>query len=85
MNCSRRSLADLYGYVGEWRDAAAAFEAGTDAMLTLEYGRLITKLTMAAYMSHEKGRVIDMTDPAVEKELEGYVPLIQQGRGGEVL
>jgi hypothetical protein len=28
---------------------------------------------------------VDLTDPAVQEELETYVPLIQQGRGAEVL
>jgi hypothetical protein len=36
-------------------------------------------------MSHEKGRAIDLTDPSVLDELEDYVPLIQQGKGQEVL
>jgi len=77
--------ADLYGYCAEWRDALRAFEAGKDAMLNLEYGRLITKLTMAAYMSHEKRKTIDLTDAGVNRELETYIPLIQQGKGGQVL
>ena len=76
---------DLYGYVAEWRDALAAFEKGNDGMLNLEYGRLITMLIMAAYMSHEKKKTIDLTDAAVLEELETYVPLIQQGKGKEVL
>jgi hypothetical protein len=40
---------------------------------------------MAAYMSAEQRRVIDLSDPWVEAALETYVPLIQQGRGAEVL
>ncbi|MHC4328957.1 MAG: hypothetical protein ACYSWW_12660, partial [Planctomycetota bacterium] len=76
---------DLYGYIAEWRDALSAFEQGKSAMLDLEYGRLITMLVMAAYMSHEKKKTIDLTDPAVLEELENYVPLIQQGKGAEVL
>jgi hypothetical protein len=28
---------------------------------------------------------VDLTDPATQKELEKYVPLIQQGRGLEQL
>jgi predicted dehydrogenase len=75
----------LYGYVAEWLDALGAFEQGRDALLNLEYGRLITMLIMAAYMSHEKRRVIDMTDPQTLAELETYVPLIQQGKGRQVL
>jgi len=42
-------------------------------------------LIMAAYMSHEKRRAIDLTDPATLRELETYVPLIQQGKGSQVL
>jgi len=72
--------ADLYGYVAEWRDALAAFEQGRNALLNVEYGRLITRLVMAAYLSHERRKVIDLTDPAVSAELEDYIPLIQLGR-----
>ena len=77
--------ADLYGYTDENRDAAAAFLAGKDGMLPWSYGLEITKLVMAAYMSAERGETVDLTDPAVQKELETYIPLIQQGRGAEVL
>jgi predicted dehydrogenase len=76
---------DLYGYIAEWRDAISAFEKGKNALLNFEYGRLITMLIMAAYMSHEKKKVIDLTDSAVLQELESYVPLIQQGKGAKVL
>jgi hypothetical protein len=40
---------------------------------------------MAAYMSAERRRTIDLTDPAVRQELETFVPLIQQGKGAETL
>ncbi|MBD3183654.1 gfo/Idh/MocA family oxidoreductase [Candidatus Poribacteria bacterium] len=76
---------DLYGYVGEWKDAIAAFEKGEDALLNFEYGRMITMLIMAGYMSHEKGKVLDLTDPKVMEELKTYVPKIQQGKGSEIL
>ncbi|MBN1359675.1 MAG: Gfo/Idh/MocA family oxidoreductase [Sedimentisphaerales bacterium] len=76
---------DLYGYIAEWLDALPAFEAGRDGALNVEYGKLITELIMAAYMSHEQRKVIDLTDPTVRAELESYVPLIQQGKGNEVL
>jgi hypothetical protein len=42
-------------------------------------------LTMAAYMSFEKKKVIDLTDSKVQEELKTYVPLIQQGKGAKVL
>lgn len=76
---------DLYGYIAEWRDVISAFELGKNALLDFEYGRLITMLVMAAYMAHEKKMTIDLTDSAVLAELESYVPLIQQGKGAEVL
>jgi len=75
----------LYGYIDEWRDAVAAFEKGKDALLNFEYGRMVTMLIMAAYMAHEKKQTIDLTDPKTLQELETYVPLIQQGKGAEVL
>jgi len=75
----------LYGYVAEWLDALQAFEEGRDALLNLEYGQFITMLIMAAYLSHERRKVIDLTDPRTFSELQTYVPLIQQGKGKQVL
>ncbi|MFO7681874.1 MAG: Gfo/Idh/MocA family oxidoreductase [Chloroflexota bacterium] len=77
--------ADLYGYTDENKEAAEAFLAGKDGYLPWSYGLEITKLVMAAYLSAERGQTIDLTDPAVQQELETYIPLIQQGRGAEVL
>lgn len=76
---------DLYGYTDENEEAANAFLAGRDGMLPLSYGLEITKLCMAGYMAAERKKTIDLTDPAIQKELENYVPLIQQGRGAEQL
>jgi len=76
---------DLYGYIAEWREAISAFEQGKNALLDFEYGRLITMLVMAGYMAHEKKKTIDLTSSAVLAELESYVPLIQQGKGAQVL
>jgi predicted dehydrogenase len=77
--------ADLYGYTDENVDALDAFSNGRDGMLPWSYGLEITRLVMAAYMSAERKRVVDLTDPATRRELERYVPLIQQGRGAEQL
>ncbi len=77
--------ADLYGYTDENEDAATAFLSGKDPLLTWEYGLEITRLIMAGYMSAEQGKVIDLTDPAVINKLDTFVPLIQQGRGKEIL
>jgi predicted dehydrogenase len=76
---------DLYGYTDENEEAANAFLAGRDGFLPLSYGLEITKLCMAGYMAAERKKTIELTDPTVQKELETYVPLIQQGRGTEVL
>jgi len=76
---------DLYGYTDENIDALDAFMAGRDGMLPWSYGLEITRLVMAAYLSAEKKRVVNLADPATRKELETYVPLIQQGRGKEQL
>ncbi len=77
--------ADLYGYTDENEDAVAAFTNNRPPMLDWKYGVEIVRLTMAAYLSAERRATVDLTDPATAKELETYVPLIQQGRGGEVL
>ena len=77
--------ADLYGYTDENADALRAFTEGRDAMLPWSYGLEITRLVMAAYLSAERKRMIDLTDPAVLRELETYIPLIQQGRGADLL
>ncbi len=75
----------LYGYVDETRDLVAALAEGRPPMLDWAYGLEIVRLTMAAYLSAERGVTVDLTDPVVNDELETYVPLIQQGRGREVL
>jgi len=77
--------ADLYGYTDENADALEAFSNGRDALLPWSYGLEITRLVMAAYMSAEKKRAIDLTDPATRRELETYIPLIQQGKGAAQL
>ena len=77
--------ADLYGYTDENQDAAHAFQEGRDALLNLEYGLEITRLVMAAYLSAERKQTIDLTDPNIQKELETYVPAIQQGKGADQL
>jgi len=77
--------ADLYGYTDENRDMYEAFSAGRNAMLSWEYGLEIQRLVMASYLAAERRMTIDLTDQAVIAELENYVPLIQQGKGGAQL
>jgi predicted dehydrogenase len=77
--------ADLYGYVDENRNAIESFQRGHHGMLPFSYGLEITRLVMASYMSAERGCRIDLTKPEIRRELETYIPLIQQGRGAEQL
>ena len=77
--------ADLYGYTDENEDAARAFRMGRDGMLPWSYGLEITRLVMAAYLAAERRKTVDLTDWSTQLELENYIPLIQQGRGAEIL
>ncbi len=77
--------ADLYGYTDENLDLVLALTEGRPPMLDWDYGLEIVRLNLAAYLSAERGAVVDLTDRATLEELETYVPLIQQGRGAEVL
>jgi hypothetical protein len=76
---------DLYGYTDEQADLLEAFSNDRDGMMPWSYGLEITKLCMAAYMSAEQKRVVNLADPATQAALDTYVPLIQQGRGAEQL
>jgi predicted dehydrogenase len=75
---------DLYGYTDENVDALAAFRDGHSALLDFGDGLEVVRLTMAAYLSAEQGRTVDLTDRETLAVLDEYVPLIQQGRGREV-
>ena len=77
--------ADLYGYVDELKDARSAFVGGKDAFLNWEYGLEITKLVQAGYLSAERRKTLDLTDPAIQQELDSYTSLIAQGKGAEIL
>jgi len=77
--------ADLYGYVDEQVDAYGAFLGGRDPLLTWQYGLEITRLVQAGYLSAERQRPVDLTDPAIREELESYVSLIAQGKGADIL
>lgn len=76
----------LYGYVDEWRDALGAFASNQHGLLDFNYGVRVVKLVMAAYFAHEQGTTIDNLGEWLDsRELEHYVPLIQQGLGEQVL
>jgi len=76
---------DLYGYTDENEDAFKAFSLGENALLSWQYGLEIVRLVMAAYMSAERAQSIDLTDAHIQKALETYIPLIQQGLEAEML
>lgn len=76
---------DLYGYVDENADAVRAFTSGRAALLDWNYGYEIVRLTMAAYLSAEEGRRVDLADAATQRRLATYVPAIQAGRGAAQL
>lgn len=76
---------DVLGYTDENRAAVAAVSSGRPALLDWNYGMEIVRLTMAAYLSAERRATVDLTDAVTLRELESYVPLIQQGRGAELL
>jgi predicted dehydrogenase len=76
---------DLYGYTDENENALKAFLEGKDGLLDWNYGLQITRLVMAAYMAAERKCGLDLTDPVIQSELESFVPLVQQGRGAEIL
>ncbi|MEK7794034.1 MAG: Gfo/Idh/MocA family oxidoreductase [Candidatus Hydrogenedentota bacterium] len=77
--------ADLYGYVDEMEDMRDAFTTGRAPLADWSYGLEIAKLCNAAYMAAERGKTLDLTDAAVQRDLETYTSLIAQGRGREVL
>ncbi|MEX2456887.1 MAG: Gfo/Idh/MocA family oxidoreductase [Balneolaceae bacterium] len=77
--------ADLYGYVGEIRNAVDSFLDDKDGFLTWEYGLEVTRLVQAAYLSHEEQRTIDLTDPAIQEKLDTFQSKISKGEGKEVL
>lgn len=77
--------ADLYGYIGEIEDMRDAFLSGRDAMLDWNYGKEITVLCQACYLSAEKGQTLKLENPIVRQELEEYRSLIARGEGAEVL
>lgn len=76
----------LYGYVAEWLDALKCFGAGHDGYLNWAYGRKIVALVLAGYLAHEESRTIKLTGwDDLTGTVRDYIPLIQQGKGAEVL
>ena len=81
--CSRSSPTSPTSTATPTRTSTRSPRSATvaPALLDFDDGLEVVRLTMAAYLSAEQGRVVDLTDPATRDALETYVPLIQQGRG----
>jgi len=70
---------DLYGYVDETRDTARAFLNNKKPLLDWKFGLEITKLVQASYMAADQKKTIDLTDPAIQKDLVNFKSLVAQG------
>jgi predicted dehydrogenase len=68
--------AHTYGYIAENRYFTDCFLQGKTPFCTLEYGARVTELLMAAYLSAEERRTVDLPCP----DLENFVPAVAQGR-----
>jgi hypothetical protein len=80
----REQLKERFGL--DYRKTPAEdFASGSIRNRNPQTGQETIRLVMAAYMAHERGRIVDLTDPKVNEELENYIPLIQQGKGAELL
>ncbi len=77
--------ADLYGYADEMEEVRDCILQDKAPLADWNYGVEIVRLCAAAYMAGERKTTIDLTDPAINEELETYVSLIAQGKGLEVL
>ena len=67
--------AMTYGYTGENRHMVEAFRAGRTPRETVHDGLVVTELMMAAYLSAESRRTVDLADV----DLQDYVPQVAQG------
>ncbi len=67
--------AMTYGYTGENRHMVESFGAGRTPRETIHDGLVVTELMMAAYLSAESRRTVDLA--AID--LDDYVPQVAQG------
>ncbi|MFW5418152.1 Gfo/Idh/MocA family oxidoreductase [Nocardiopsis sp. CNT-189] len=71
--------AAAYGYTEEDRHMAARFLDGEAPAEGLDDGLEVTRLLMAAYLSAQEGRRIDLADPATAERISSFVPDVAQG------
>lgn len=71
--------AGAYGYTEENRHMVTRFLDGAAPAESLADGLQVTRLLMAAYLSAQEGRRVDLADPATAEKLAGFVPDVAQG------
>jgi len=71
--------ANLYGYMDETRDTAHAFLNNKKHLLDWKFELELTKLVQASYMAADQKKTIDLTDPAIQKDLVNFKSLVAQG------
>jgi predicted dehydrogenase len=68
--------ASAYGYEAEDRHFARAFLGKEKARLTLDDGLEVVEILMAAYLSAERGRTVELPS----KALDTFVPAVARGK-----
>ncbi|GAA1750155.1 Gfo/Idh/MocA family oxidoreductase [Streptomonospora arabica] len=71
--------AGAYGYTEENRHMVTRFLDGRAPDEGLDDGLQVTRLLMAAYMSAQEGRRIDLSDRGEAAKLDSFVPQVAQG------
>lgn len=67
--------AEVYGYTAENRHMVESFLAGKRPEENFDDGLDVTRLLMAAYMSAEEGKTIQLPNP----EIETFIPAVARG------
>jgi|TARA_B100001750_G_C15470912_1_gene579737 predicted dehydrogenase len=68
--------AEVYGYTAENRHMVEAFLAGKRPEENFDDGLDVTRLLMAAYMSAEQGKTIQLPN----NDIETFIPAVAQGK-----
>ena len=70
------SETDVYGYTAENRHMVESFLAGKRPQENFDDGLDVTRLLMAAYMSAEKSKTIQLPN----RDIESFIPAVAQGK-----
>ena len=70
------SETDVYGYTAENRHMVESFLAGKRPKENFDDGLDVTRLLMAAYMSSEKSKTIQLPN----RDIESFIPAVAQGK-----